>query len=175
MEERKISEDSVFKGHILHVYRDQVQLTNGQESFREIVKVAPAVAIVALQGTDLLLVRQFRYAVGKSMLEIPAGRLNPGESPLACAQRELQEETGYAGALMPLGSFQMAVGYSNEVIHFFWTENLSWNPLPLDQGEYVETVTMPWPEALNQATSGKIEDAKTVLGILLTHWAKTNM
>ena len=171
--ETQSATERIFEGRILKVYRDTVLLSDGQESTREIVKVAPAVAIIALQGENLLLVRQYRYAVGSTVLEIPAGRLSPDESPIACAERELREETGYAGRLRSLGHYQMSVGYSDEAIHFFWTTELAWNPLPLDEGEHLEVIAIPWSEALKKATQGEFADSKTTMGILLTHYART--
>lgn len=167
--ETQLKGEILFAGRIIHLHRDSVLLPNGQESIREIVKVPPAVAVVAIQAQDLLLVRQYRYALGQTVLEIPAGRLDPQEAPAAGAERELREETGFRTNLEPLGSFLMSVGYSDEMIHFFLGKDLVWDPLPLDAGEFLEVERIPWSEAVILAQQGKFPDGKTALGILLAH------
>ena len=165
--EERIDGDVLFEGHIITLKRDLVRLINGQESVREIIKVPQAVAIVAVLDENILLVRQYRYALGSSLLELPAGRLNENEVPISCAQRELQEETGYRGNLTFLGSYYMAPGYPNEMIHYFWSSDLIWDPLPLDEGEFLQVETIPWQKAVEMAKLGEFPDAKTIMGILL--------
>lgn len=165
--EERIDGEVLFKGHIITLERDIVRLINGQDSVREIIKVPKAVAIVAVHDENILLVRQYRYALGSSLLELPAGRLNENEVPITCAQRELREETGYRGKLTFLGSYYIAPGYSNEIIHYFWSKDLIWDPLPLDEGEFLQVETIPWQKAVEMTKRGEFSDAKTIMGILL--------
>jgi ADP-ribose pyrophosphatase len=153
--------------HAITLERDVVRLINGQESVREIIKVPPAIAVVAIHDENILLVRQYRYALSSSLLELPAGRLNENEVPITCAQRELREETGYSGNLASLGSYYMAPGYSDEIIHYFWSKDLIWDPLPLDEGEFLKVETIPWQKAVEMTKRGEFQDAKTIMGILL--------
>lgn len=167
LKEKRLDGEVLFEGRILRLERDRVELPNGQESWREVVRHPGAVAIVALKGEELLLVRQFRYAPGCELLEIPAGKLDPGEDPRACAERELREETGYRGSLERLGTFYMTPGYTDEVIHFFWTSDLVYDPLSQDEDEFLEVERIPWSRALTMAAQGEFNDGKTALGILL--------
>lgn len=165
--EERVEGKVLFKGHIITLERDIIRLVNGQKSEREIIKVPNAVAIVAIYNENILLVRQYRYALGCSLLELPAGRLSENEEPMTCAQRELREETGYCANLTSLGSFYMAPGYSNEIIHYFWGKDLTWDPLPLDEGEFLQVETIPWQTAVEMTNRGEFSDAKTIMGILL--------
>ncbi|WP_206812782.1 NUDIX domain-containing protein [Paradesulfitobacterium ferrireducens] len=167
LKEKRLDGEVLFEGRILRLERDRVELPNGQESMREVVRHPGAVAIVALKGEELLLVRQFRYAPGCELLEIPAGKLDPGESPRACAERELREETGYRGSLERLGTFYMTPGYTDEVIHIFYATDLVYDPLRQDEDEFLEVESIPWSRALTMAAQGEFNDGKTALGILL--------
>jgi ADP-ribose pyrophosphatase len=167
LEEKCLSQDVIFEGQVLRVQKDTVSLPNGSTSTRELVRHPGAVAVVALQDGGLLLVRQYRYALGRDLLEIPAGKLDGGEAPLECAQRELREETGYRGDLTPLGAYCSTPGFCDEVIHLFRAVNLVWDPLNPDEDEFLEVEIIPWQKALQMAKKGQIQDAKTALGILL--------
>lgn len=145
-----------------------MELPNGHVTQREIVRHPGAVAIVPLLGDSrVVLIRQFRYAAGKAILEIPAGTLEVGEPPLECAARELREETGYAAKeLEPLLSCFMAPGYSDEVIHFFVARGLS---AVGDDPEVDEEITLEFhrlEEVRRMIADNVIEDAKTIVGIL---------
>ena len=116
---------------------------------------------------NVLLVRQFRAAAGKILLEIPAGTLNPGEVPLSCALRELQEETGFrADKLDPLGGIYTAPGYTTEFIHLFYATGLSESRLDQDADEFIEVERVPFTQALAMIDSGDIADGKSVSGLL---------
>jgi ADP-ribose pyrophosphatase len=167
--ETKVSSESVFDGKLLHVRRDTVRLPDGGLATREYVVHPGAVLIVpVLPDGRLVVERQYRYPVGRVFLEFPAGKLDPGEAELATAQRELVEEAGYtATAWTPLGRIHSVVGYSNEAIDFFIAEGLTHVGAKLDDGEFLEIVTMSLDEMLAALDSGGITDAKTVAALLL--------
>jgi ADP-ribose pyrophosphatase len=168
MEEKTLSSRRVYDGRVIKLDVLDIELSNGQKSMREIVKHPGAVAIVALDDQrNILMVRQWRMAAERAMLEIPAGTLNPGEEPLACADRELQEETGQrAGKLEPMGAFFVAPGYTTEKIHLFLATGLTDSRLPMDDDEFIELEHIPLEEAVRRVTTGEIEDGKTITGVL---------
>lgn len=168
MEEKTLSSRRVYDGRVIKLDVLDVALPNGQQSMREIVKHPGAVAIVALDDQrNILMVRQWRMAAERAMLEIPAGTLNPGEEPLTCADRELQEETGQrAGKLEPMGAFFVAPGYTTEKIHLFLATGLTESRLPMDDDEFIELEHIPLEEAVRRVTAGEIEDGKTITGVL---------
>lgn len=161
----------VFRGKLLEVFVDKIRLPDGSVGSREIVRHPGAVAVVAVQDGKVLLVRQNRHAVGEDLLELPAGKLDlPGEDAVGCAQRELEEETGYrATALQPLGSFLPSPGFSDERIHLFLAERVieSQPPARADEGEPISSAWMDFPEALAAVRTGIIQDSKTMIGLML--------
>ncbi|MDR3602904.1 MAG: NUDIX hydrolase [Desulfosporosinus sp.] len=165
--EERLRGEVLFKGRLLCLERDVVRLPNGLESFREVVRHPGAVGIIALQDQHVLMVRQYRYAIAQETLEIPAGKLDPFESPEACAQRELREETGYRGTLEPISTFYTTPGFTDEVIHLFLAQDLVWDPLAPDDDEFIGVERIPWDEAVQKAQRNEFNDAKTILGILL--------
>ncbi len=165
--EERVDGEVLFEGQIIRVERDTVRLMNGFETSREIVRHPGAVGIIALQNEHVLMVRQYRYAIAQETLEIPAGKLDPLETPLACAQRELREETGYRGTLEHLSTFYSTPGFSDEVMHLFLARDLVWDPLSPDDDEFIALERIPWDEAVQRAHHNKFNDAKTILGILL--------
>lgn len=168
-EEETLESRVLYRGRILTLREDRVRLPGGKEGRREIVEHPGAVAVVPLlPGGKLRLVRQYRKAVEEVTLEIPAGKLEPGEDPLACAVRELEEETGLkAQNLTPLARFFSTPGFSNEMMHLFLAEELNPGNLAPDEDEILEQVTVLLPEALEMIARGEIRDAKTIAGILL--------
>ena len=167
MQETVTHETRVYDGRVVHLVVLDVTLPNGAPAKRELVRHPGAVAIVPLIGEDVLMVRQFRMAAGRVMLEIPAGTLNPGEDPAVCADRELQEETGYKpGALESLGGIFVAPGYTTEFIHLFLATDLSESRLEMDDDEFIELVRMPLRDALAMVDRGEIEDGKTTSALL---------
>lgn len=167
--EKKISSEVIYRGKILNLRVDTVQLPNGNYSKREVVEYTGAVAIVALTPEkEVLMVRQYRYPAEKEFLEIPAGKLEPGEVPLECAQRELSEETGAeAGKWQKLCTFYSTPGFSTEKMHLFMASDLSFKEQHLDEDEFVEVEKVAFTEVLRMIREGKIYDAKTIIGILL--------
>jgi ADP-ribose pyrophosphatase len=146
------------------------RITNrGTEDVRETIDHPGAVAILPiLAGNRVCLVRNFRLAVGEILLELPAGTLDPGEDPLTAAARELREETGYrAESVQPLQSFWMSPGILRERMHLFVATGLTPGESALEAGEEIETVVLSWNEALSLAESGGIQDAKTLVGLML--------
>ncbi|MDX1994968.1 MAG: NUDIX hydrolase [bacterium] len=169
MQEKIVSTQTLYDGRIVKLDLHEVELPNGQHSKREIVRHPGAVAVVAFDTEGkVLLVRQYRTAAGKVLLEIPAGTLNPNEPPLDCAVRELQEETGYRpGKIDSMGGIYTAPGYTTEFIHLFLATDLSESRLQADDDEFIEVVRLPLPEALHRIEQGEIVDAKTTSGLLL--------
>ncbi len=167
--ETRVGSEDIYDGKLLHVKRDTVKLPDGNETTREWVKHPGAAAILpVLPNGDVILVRQYRYPVGKVTLEIPAGKLDvKGESPLECAKRELREETGYQAARYEkLLTVATTVGFSDEVIHIYAAWDLTPGEQATDDDEFIHVVRMPLPEAYRGVQDGDIYDAKTVAAIL---------
>ncbi|NLI93567.1 MAG: NUDIX hydrolase [Peptococcaceae bacterium] len=167
LEEKCLRSEMIHDGKIIKVLKDTVSLPNGKTATREVVRHPGAVGIVALHEGKVLMVKQFRYALGQETLEIPAGKIDPGEKPEVCAIRELREETGYEGTLQFLGVFHTSPGFADEKIYLYLAGDLTWSPLQADEDEFIGLTEVPWEEALQSAYRGEIKDAKTVLGILL--------
>ena len=163
----------VFDGNLLKVHRDTVRLPDGSEGMREYIRHPGAVAIVALSDDGrVLLERQYRYPNRREFIEIPAGKLEPGEPHLATAKRELLEETGYVAAdWQRLTLIHTAIGYTDETIELFLAKKLQHGPASLDPGEFLETMLVPFEEALAMIRDGRITDVKTVVALLwLDKW-----
>src|SRR6185503_7070524 len=159
---------TVFEGRVLGLEVDRVRLQNGRVSELEVVRHPGAVAIAAVTaGGELLLVRQFRYATRDWLLEVPAGKLDPGEEPDAAAARELEEETGYrAGRLEPLGWVWTTPGFSNEVIHLYLALDLEPARQALQDDEVLTVERLPLVEAVERALDGRLQDSKSVCCVL---------
>jgi ADP-ribose pyrophosphatase len=168
MDYRTLSSRYVYAGHNIRLRVDGVVLPSGKETVREVVEHDGAVAIVAVDEKDhLLLVRQFRHAVNKELLEIPAGGVDRGETPEETATREMQEETGYApGKLLRLGGFYSAPGYASEYLYLFMATDLVPARLFAEDTEEIKLVRIPLDEAVELIHSGEIQDAKTIAGLL---------
>ncbi|MCL4799627.1 MAG: NUDIX hydrolase [Burkholderiales bacterium] len=171
--EHRVSGEEVYGGVLLHVQRDAVRLPDGRVATREYIDHPGAVAIVpVLDDGRILLERQFRYPLGRVMVELPAGKIDPGEDPLGTARRELLEETGHtAREWRHVGTIHPLVAYSNERIELYLARGLaeSREGAALDDGEFLETFALPLAEALTWVRDGRITDSKTVTGLL---WAE---
>ena len=161
----------MFDGALLHVRRDRVRLPDGAEATREYVVHPGAVLMLPILADGrLVLERQFRYPVGRVMLEFPAGKIDPCETPLATAQRELREETGYtAGTWEHLGTVHPEIGYSTEVIEMYIATNLAHVGAQLDDGEFLDVVLMPEDELLAAFDAGLVTDGKTIAALFAWH------
>ena len=167
--EKKISGEGVYDGIFLKMKRDTVSLPDGQHAVREYLEHPGAVAILAvLDDGRILLERQYRYPIAQAVIEIPAGKLNTGEDPLLCAQRELQEETGYtAKRWSKIRRIHPVISYSTEFIDIYLAEGLSPGPARLDEEEFLDVFATPLEELLHWVETGKITDVKTIIS---TYW-----
>ncbi len=167
--ETKVSSEVVFEGKLLHVRRDKVRLPDGSLATREHIVHPGAVLVVpVLPDGRLVVERQFRYPLDRVFIEFPAGKRDPGESPEDTARRELREETGYSATrFTPLGTIHTLISYTNERIDLFVAEGLSHVGAKLDDGEFLDIVTMSEAEMLSALDRGEITDAKTVAALLL--------
>lgn len=165
--ERPLSQASVFKGRLLDVWRDEVRLPDGGQGVREYIRhPGAAVMVPVIEGERILMLRQYRYAVGQVMAELPAGKLDPGESPDEAARRELLEETGHAcQSLVRLGMFHPCIGYSDEKIFVYLATGLSAHPAQEDHDEFVEPFELTMSEAQKWVRQGRITDGKTVIAL----------
>ncbi len=166
--EKRLSGEQVFAGKLLDVRRDVVRLPDGGEAVREYVRHPGAVLVVPLlEGPRVVLVRQFRYPHGRDFVELPAGKLEPGEPRLESAKRELAEETGYTAAeWRRLGVIHPSVGYTDEAIELWLAKGLSPGVQRPDGEEFLEVLELPLEEALARVRDGRITDAKTVVALL---------
>ena len=169
--ETTVSSQKVFDGDLLHVYQDHARLPDGKVKIREYIAHPGAVVIIPLlDNGELVLERQFRYPLHRDFYELPAGKIDSGEDPLVCAQRELLEETGYtAKSWRYLATLHPCIGYSNEKLIYYLAQELTFEGANLDDGEYLEIFTLPPAEALEWVKEGKITDNKSVSGLF---WAE---
>lgn len=169
LEERPLTEDVVFEGRIFNVNRLRVTLPDGREALRDVVRHPGAVAIVALTDDGrICLVRQYRTSLDRVTVEIPAGKLDPGEDPLTCAHRELREETGMEADQMAfLTTIATSVGFTDELIHIYMATGLRFVESDPDADEFINVDLVPLPELIDAVLDGRIEDCKTVTGALI--------
>ena len=170
-EEKTISRKEIFKGQIIEVVVDEVRLPNGETSTRELVFHSGAVAVIPITADNkIIMVKQFRKPMEKVLLEIPAGKIDPGEHdyPKETAERELEEETGFrANKLTFVTSMYVSPGFADELLHIYYAEDLEKvpNPRPQDDDEVLELYTLTLEEAKAEITSGLICDAKTIFAV----------
>lgn len=168
--ETRMTSEPVFDGRLLHVRRDTVRLPDGGTATREYIIHPGAAMIIARPDPDtIVLERQFRYPMQRHFIELPAGKIDPGEAPLATAQRELREECGLAAThWRHLTTLHPCISYSDERIELFLADGLSAVTRQLDEGEYLEVLQVPLAQALEWIRDGTITEAKAVTGLL---WA----
>jgi len=159
----------LMKGRTFNIRQDIVKTPNGREKKREIIEHGGSAVLIPVdENGNLLLVRQYRHATGKDLLELPAGTLEEDEDPDVCAARELREETGMAaGTLKKLGAFYLAPGYSDEYMHVYLATELSDSPLEPDDDEFLTVEAVPIMEAIRMAERGEIPDAKSLAALFL--------
>ena len=168
-EEKTLSEEKIFDGRIISLFHQKVELPNGKTGTREIVKHPGAVAVIPITNEGkIVLVEQYRKALERSLLEIPAGKLEKGEEPLTTAKRELEEETGYVAAKWEhIQSFYTSPGFADEYIHIYVAKGLQKLEVSadLDEDEFVEIFELTVDECLEELKKGSIHDAKTCFAI----------
>jgi len=171
---QRLTTERVYTGRLLKIDRDRVRLPNDAETDLELVRHPGASAIVPfVTPGEVLLIRQFRYAAGGFILEVPAGTLNPGEAPESCARREVEEESGHrAGRLDHLGSILTTPGFTDEVIHLWAAHDLTPVAQRLDHDEVLSVVRLPFADALDKIRSGEIRDAKTICALMMAAQAR---
>ncbi|MFC0135396.1 ADP-ribose pyrophosphatase [Massilia eurypsychrophila] len=169
LKETRLDGKLAYDGGFLKVTRDRIALPDGAETHREFIRHPGAVVILPLfEDGSVLLERQFRYPLDRVFIEYPAGKIDPGEDPLACAKRELQEETGYTATDWHfLCTIHNAIAYSDEHLDLYLARNLTAGEAQLDDGEFLETFRASVPEMLEKVKSGEVTDVKTVIG---TFW-----
>lgn len=171
LKEMKINSKSVYKGKLLDVRKDTVQLPDGKTSTREWIKHPGAVCIIPiLPNGKVGLIRQYRYPVQEEMIELPAGKLDKNEKPEICANRELEEEIGYsANSLKFLTHIHPAIGFADEIMHLYLAEALVKTKPNLDKDEFLILMPTSLENAVEMVWSGIITDVKTIIGILWAH------
>jgi len=171
LKESMITTEVVYKGDFLDVRRDEVLLPNGEIGIREWINHPGAVVIIPiLPNGEIALIKQFRYAARSEFIELPAGKLDKGEEPKACAFRELEEEIGYkAGKMEFIANIHPAIGFANEIMSIYLAESLEKTNYNRDKDEFIELIPTNMEEALNLVWENKITDVKSIIGLL---WLK---
>lgn len=169
--ERPLASETVFRGALLHVKSDRVSLPDGSQGVREYIVHPGAVCVLALfDDGRILLERQYRYPLQQVLIEVPAGKIDPGEKTDISARRELREETGYvADQWSYLTTLHPLCAYSNERIEMWLARDLRHEGAKLDAGEFLEVFSLPVSEAMEWVRDGRISDAKTIICI---QWAE---
>ena len=167
LREERISGEDIYGGIFLNMKRDKVSLPDGQEAVREYLTHPGAVAILAiLDDGRVLLERQYRYPIAKTCIEIPAGKLDPNENPLVCAQRELEEETGYSAKKWSyIRRIHPVISYSTEFIDIYLAEGLEPGSSHLDEEEFLDVFAAPLEQLLSWVEEGEITDVKTTIAV----------
>lgn len=162
---------NIYTGPIFTLKHHEVTLEDGSPAMRDVVHHSGGVCVAALDDEGyIFLVRQFRFPTGQELIELPAGKLEPGENPMEAALRELEEETGQSSKnLSLLGKMIPTPAYCTEVIHIFTTCKVTPTPQRLDPGEFLSVLRVPFPQAVQMVLDGEIIDAKTQAGILMLH------
>ena len=167
--EHRLDREVVFNGRLLKVHRDTVRLPDGKTATREHIYHPGAVAILpVLDSGDIIMERQYRYPLSRDFIELPAGKIDPGEAPLDTAKRELREETGYSATHWEfMTSIHVAIAYSNERIDLYLARGLTLGATGLDDEEFLEILAVPPQQAFQWLREGRISDSKTMVGLLM--------
>lgn len=169
LEEKTLQTEKIFSGRVISLQVDEVELPNGKQTTREIVKHPGAVAILPItKENKIVMVEQYRKPMERTLVEIPAGKLEKGEEPAACAKRELEEETGYDCEVLEwLISFYTSPGFADEIVHLYVAKGLfkKENAASLDEDEFVNVIELTLEEALQYIKEQKIYDAKTAYAV----------
>jgi len=167
--EKTLGVEQIYKGYIISLEKIAIELPDGQVSNRDVVRHPGASMVIpVLDDGRIIMVRQYRKALEKESLEMPAGKLDAGEEPLVCAKRELEEETGYtAERYEHIISIETAPGFSDERIHIFIAKGLKAGKMNLDSDEFIENEVYSIDELINMVLYGKISDAKSIIGIFM--------
>ncbi|MDR1474580.1 MAG: NUDIX hydrolase [Endomicrobium sp.] len=166
--EKPLKSKLIYKGKFAELFCDKVQLPNGNVASREYIKHSGAAAVLSFVDKErIIFVKQYRYAIGETTYEIPAGKIDTGETPLECVTRELEEETGYkAKKFEPLISFYPTSALSTELLHIFSAFELEIGTLKPDEDEFVDTEIISFKDALGMIKDGRIKDSKTIISLL---------
>ena len=168
MNEKTLKDTTVFDGHLIRVHVDDVELDNGMVAKREIVSHPGGVSVAILtEKNELLFVKQFRCPYKEELLELPAGKLEPGEDPFEAMKREQLEETGTTGKnYISLGNLYPTPGYCGEIIHMYLARDLDFGDMNLDEDEFLNLERIPFSDLVEQVLSGEVKDAKTIAAVL---------
>lgn len=169
LRESQLETEQVYDGVMLKVHRDKVRLPDGNTSVREYIRHPGAVVIIAvLPDQRIIFERQFRYPLNRTFVELPAGKIDAGESPESCAQRELREEVGYTAATWRhIGTLHPCVGYSDEHIEVFLAHELTYVGHQWDDGEFLEVLSLSFEEARAAMRAGQLTDGKTLSALVI--------
>ena len=161
--------EKIYKAHVFEVEKVKCELPDQRQRYYDLVNHGPAVVLVPVTDEGkILFVSQYRLGAGKELLELPAGMINEGEDPDPAAERELQEETGYESLnIIKLGGFYASAGYCSEYLNIYLARDLKWNPLPQDDDEFLNNISMDIEEDYEAVDTGKIEDSKTIAALLM--------
>ena len=164
--EKWIKQKEIHKGKIFSLWGGQVKLDTGEIAVREYIRHSGGVGIVPVVDRKVILIRQFRISIERELIELPAGRLEPNENPMECADRELEEEIGYrAGKLIPLASYFASVGNSNERMYLFLALDLEKTERHLESDERIREVVMSLETVKEKLANQEFEDSKTIIGL----------
>jgi ADP-ribose pyrophosphatase len=164
--EKWIKQEEIHKGKIFSLWGGQVALDNGEVAVREYIRHSGGVGIVPVLDGNVILIRQFRISIERELIELPAGRLEPNEEPMACAARELEEEIGYyANKLIPIASYLASVGNSNERMFLFLALDLEKTERHLEADERIREVVLSLEAVKEKLANREFEDSKTIIGL----------
>ena len=169
--EKALTSEQIFDGVVVKLYRDEIELENGERAVREYIRHPGGVCVAAVDDDEnIYMVEQFRYPFGKALTEVPAGKLEFGKDPEQCGRRELKEEVGaVADSFEYLGCIYPTVAYDTEIIHMFLARGLHFGEQHLDDGEFLDVKKIPLKEVYRMVMANELNDAKTQMAVLKTY------